>query len=59
VFDIAFYHTLGLYRLTVIIAQIYIRYRRGQTTDKRFARLDRLVPVTAQAAYAIAQDAAL
>jgi aminoglycoside phosphotransferase (APT) family kinase protein len=57
--DIAFYHTLGLYRLTVIIAQIYIRYRRGQTTDKRFARLDRLVPVTAQAAYAIAQDAAL
>lgn len=57
--DIAFYHALGLYRLTVIIAQIYIRYRRGQTTDKRFARLDRLVPVTAQAAYATAQDAAL
>ena len=55
--DIAFYHALGLYRLTVIIAQIYIRYRRGQTQDERFAHLDQLVPVTAQAAYDIAQDA--
>ncbi len=55
--DIAFYHALGLYRLTVIIAQIYIRYQRGQTQDERFAHLDQLVPVTAQAAHAIAQEA--
>jgi aminoglycoside phosphotransferase (APT) family kinase protein len=55
--DIAFYHALGLYRLTVIIAQIYIRYKRGQTQDERFAHLNRLVPVTAQAAYTIAQEA--
>jgi len=53
--DIHFYHALGLYRLTVIIAQIYIRYKRGQTQDERFAHLDEMVPVTAQAAYAVAQ----
>jgi aminoglycoside phosphotransferase (APT) family kinase protein len=56
--NIAFYHALGLYRLTVIIAQIYIRYRRGQTQDERFAHLNQLVPVTAQAAYSVAQEAA-
>ena len=55
--NIHFYHALGLYRLTVIIAQIYIRYKRGQTEDARFAHLNQLVPVTAQAAYAIAQQA--
>lgn len=53
--DIAFYHALGLYRLTVIVAQIYIRYKRGQTQDERFASLGDMVPVTAQAAYAVAQ----
>jgi aminoglycoside phosphotransferase (APT) family kinase protein len=55
--DVHFYHALGLYRLTVIIAQIHIRYKRGQTEDERFAHLDELVPVAAQAAYAVAQRA--
>lgn len=54
--DVRFYHALGLYRLTVIIAQIYIRYKRGQTQDERFAHLDELVPIAAQAAYAVAQE---
>jgi aminoglycoside phosphotransferase (APT) family kinase protein len=34
---IAFYHVLGLYRLAVIAAQIYYRFRKGQTRDERFA----------------------
>ena len=37
VHNINFYHALGLFRLVVIIAQIYIRYHRGQTKDERFA----------------------
>lgn len=50
---IHFYHALGLYRLTVIIAQIYIRYVRGQTKDPRFAPLGDMVPLLAQAAVEI------
>ncbi|MFQ5570452.1 MAG: phosphotransferase family protein [Rhodothermales bacterium] len=50
---IAFYHALGLYRLTVILAQIYIRYLRGQTQDQRFATLGALIPRTARAAQEI------
>ncbi len=43
--DINFYHILGLFRVTVIIAQIYIRYQRGQTKDKRFAAFGRMIPL--------------
>jgi aminoglycoside phosphotransferase (APT) family kinase protein len=52
--DIHFYHALGLYRLVVIIAQIYIRYQRGQTQDKRFAAFEDLIPLIAKAAKEIA-----
>ncbi len=48
--QINFYHTLGLYRLVVIMAQIHIRYVRGQTQDKRFARFGEMIPLFARAA---------
>jgi aminoglycoside phosphotransferase (APT) family kinase protein len=48
--NVRFYHALGLFRLTVIIAQIYARYRRGQTQDVRFAALEHMIPLTAQRA---------
>ncbi|MCB8920827.1 MAG: phosphotransferase family protein [Ardenticatenaceae bacterium] len=51
--DIAFYHALGLFRLTVIIAQIYIRYVRGQTQDPRFAAMGQMIPIMARAAHEI------
>ena len=54
VHDINFYHALGLFRLTVIIAQIYIRYKRGQTQDERFAAFEMMIPMMAQAAREIA-----
>jgi aminoglycoside phosphotransferase (APT) family kinase protein len=50
VHNINFYHALGLFRLTVIIAQIYIRYQRGQTQDQRFAAFGRMIPLMARAA---------
>jgi aminoglycoside phosphotransferase (APT) family kinase protein len=53
--EIRFYHTLGLYRLTVILAQIYIRYVRGQTKDQRFAAMGDLIPLTVQRALHITQ----
>lgn len=51
--QIHFYHILGMFRVTVIIAQIYIRYFRGQTKDKRFAPFGILVKNLAQAAEAM------
>ncbi len=50
---IHFYHLLGMFRVIVIIAQIYIRYHRGQTQDQRFAAFGELVKNLAQAAYAM------
>ena len=55
VHDINFYHALGLFRLTVIIAQIYIRYHRGQTQDQRFAAFGKMIPLMARAALEISQ----
>ena len=52
--DIAFYHTLGLFRLTVIVAQIYIRYVRGQTQDPRFAAMEMMIPALARRARELA-----
>ncbi len=54
--NIRFYHALGLYRLTVIIAQIYIRYYRGQTQDQRFAAFGPMIPLMAQAALEVATE---
>jgi aminoglycoside phosphotransferase (APT) family kinase protein len=35
----AFYYVYGLFKLAVIVQQIYARYRRGDTQDPRFANL--------------------
>ena len=52
--DMPFYYALGLYRLVVIIQQIYIRYVRGQTQDKRFAMMGQIIPLISQAAKDVA-----
>lgn len=52
--DIDFYHALGLFRLTVIVAQIYIRYLRGQTRDARFAAMEFMIPALARRACELA-----
>ena len=52
--NILFYHVLALYRVVVIIAQIYVRYHRGQTQDARFASFLEIVPVIATYAHDVA-----
>ena len=37
---LAFYEAFALFKVAVVIQQIYFRYQRGQTTDARFARFD-------------------
>ena len=38
--DIDWYYAFSVMKFAVIIQQIYIRYRRGQTQDERFAHYD-------------------
>lgn len=45
-----FYHVLGLFRLAVILQQIYIRFHRGQTSDRRFAGYGDLAMLAARRA---------
>ena len=47
---IRYYEGLALYRIAVIIEQIYARYVAGQTTDERFVRFEPLAPILATAA---------
>jgi aminoglycoside phosphotransferase (APT) family kinase protein len=41
--QIVFYYVYGLFKIAVIVQQIYFRYRQGLTQDKRFAPLIDLV----------------
>jgi aminoglycoside phosphotransferase (APT) family kinase protein len=51
---ITFYEVLGIFKLAVILQQIYFRFRRGQTSDNRFEdfgmRVQALVKVAAELA---------
>ena len=43
-----YYEVLGIFKLAVILQQIYFRFRRGQTQDPRFANFDQQVKALAQ-----------
>lgn len=40
-----FYYAFGLFKIAVIVQQIYARYIRGHTQDPRFAQLNALVKI--------------
>lgn len=48
--DVAFYEIFAIFKLAVIIQQIYARYVRGQTDDPRFASLGERVTYLARLA---------
>jgi hypothetical protein len=51
-----YYHVFGLFKIAVIVQQIYVRFARGYTKDPRFATLDSCVRQLARfAAQAIAE----
>ncbi len=56
--NIGYYEVLGVFKLAVILQQIYYRFRRGQTTDKRFEKFDERVNALAQTAARLAQQSA-
>lgn len=54
---IAFYETYALFKIAVILQQIYYRYHAGQTKDPRFADFDQRVRGLAEAALELASGA--
>lgn len=48
--DLVFYYVFGLFKIAVIVQQIYRRYRAGLTDDPRFGSLDRAVAMCGTAA---------
>ena len=45
-----FYYAYGLFKIAVIVQQIYARYKQGLTQDARFAGLIRLVHAASRTA---------
>ncbi len=54
---IEFYEVFAVFKLAVVLQQIFYRYHRGQTDDARFARLDKRVTWLARIATALAERA--
>jgi aminoglycoside phosphotransferase (APT) family kinase protein len=52
---VRWYEAFGVFRLAVVLQQIYIRYARGQTKDERFAKFARHVDALADRARALAE----
>lgn len=57
--DIGFYYVFGVFKVAVIVQQIFARYHRGATRDQRFATMDRLVGVLARHAARVAERGTL
>ncbi|MBS1811796.1 MAG: phosphotransferase family protein [Acidobacteria bacterium] len=53
--NITYYEVLALFKLTVVIQQIYYRYFVGQTNDERFAEFGKRVAGLAEAGWELAQ----
>ncbi len=51
--NIAYYHTFAVFKLAVVIQQIFYRYHVGQTKDARFADFDKRVNALAKTAYSM------
>jgi len=54
---VPYYEVFGLFKVAVVLQQIYFRYRRGQTQDARFAHFDVRVRGLIDAAAALAEGA--
>jgi aminoglycoside phosphotransferase (APT) family kinase protein len=48
--EIVFYYVFGLFKIAVIVQQIYYRYHQGHTKDTRFSQLDVVVAACARMA---------
>ena len=56
---IKFYETFALFKVAVILQQIFYRFARGQTNDQRFKNFDRRVQSLARAARDLSERSGL
>ena len=56
---VTYYEVFALYKVAVVVQQIYIRWKRGQTRDERFAAMGPRVEALAQAAWDLADKSGL
>ena len=56
---IAFYEVFALFKVAVVLQQIYFRYINGQTHDERFKAFDRRVNGLAKAGLALAEQSGI
>jgi aminoglycoside phosphotransferase (APT) family kinase protein len=54
---IAYYEVFGLFKLAVVLQQIYYRFHIGQTQDERFRDFDKRVKGLAEAARLVMESA--
>jgi aminoglycoside phosphotransferase (APT) family kinase protein len=52
---IRYYEIFAVFKIAVVIQQIYYRYAQGQTTDRRFASFDARVAYLARHAARLAE----
>ena len=52
---VGFYEVFAIFKLAVVLQQIFFRYQRGQTDDPRFATLGERVAWLARVAAALAE----
>jgi aminoglycoside phosphotransferase (APT) family kinase protein len=57
--DMVFYRVLALFKVAVIIQQIYYRYHQGLTKDTRFASMPEVIKVVLRAALRSSADGSL
>jgi len=53
---VGYHEVLGVFKLAVILQQIYYRFRRGQTQDQRFRHFDRQVRGLVRLAVSLAES---
>ena len=51
--NINWYYAFGAFKLSVILQQIYVRYLKGQTKDKRFANFNKRINALIKRAHGI------
>jgi len=54
---LGYYEVFGIFKIAVVLQQIYFRYRRGQTRDERFRNFDERVRGLVEVAADIAEKA--
>jgi aminoglycoside phosphotransferase (APT) family kinase protein len=54
---LGYYEVFGIFKVAVVLQQIYFRYRRGQTRDERFRNFDERVRGLVEVAAAVAERA--